>query len=188
MFSRCGRYRWWLWRDWDPGRPRLLFIGLNPSRADGRYDDPTLRRLCRYARRWGFGGLEVLNLFAWVAPEPLLMRRASEPVGRENERWILRGLTELPPRAVLWLGWGNGGAWQSRDRWLLRQLEERRCPAFALGRTAKGQPRHPLYCSAAMTLQPFVSVIEAYAKQDCHTLAKLACPLASNEVGSDRNR
>lgn len=154
-FSACGRYRWWLRRRWDPGRPRLLFIGLNPSRADARRDDPTLRRLCGAARRWGFGDLQVLNLFAWVASDPAALRRASEPVGSENESWLLRGLRERPPGAVLWLGWGNGGAWCGRDRWLLRQLEEHRCPAFALGRTARGQPRHPLYCSAAMSLQPF---------------------------------
>ena len=161
VFSRCGRYRWWLWRGWEPGRPRLLFFGLNPSRADGRHNDPTLLRLCHYARRWGFGSVEVLNLFAWVAPQPQLLRRASEPVGWENDRWILRGLAELSPGTVLWLGWGNGGAWQCRDRWLLRQLQDHRCQAFALARTAQGQPRHPLYCSAAMTLQPFAWPLEA---------------------------
>ena len=48
--SACGRYRWWLERRWHRGQPMLLFIGLNPSRADGLRDDPTLRRLQGFAQ------------------------------------------------------------------------------------------------------------------------------------------
>ena len=83
-FSPCGRYRWWLQRTWQPGLPTLVFVGLNPSRADGQRDDPTLRRLQAYGRRWGCGRLEVLNLFGLVAPVPAALRRSSDPVGTEN--------------------------------------------------------------------------------------------------------
>ncbi len=58
-FSPCGHYRWWLERQWAAERPRLIFIGLNPSRADGIRDDATLRRLLGFARGWGYGALEV---------------------------------------------------------------------------------------------------------------------------------
>jgi hypothetical protein len=64
--SACGAYRWWLERLWDPCRPRILFIGLNPSRADARSNDPTLRRVMRFARSWGYGAVDVLNLFARI--------------------------------------------------------------------------------------------------------------------------
>lgn len=157
-FSACGRYRWWLGRCWDPGRPHLLFIGLNPSRADGRRLDPTLRRLCAYGRRWGFGGLDVLNLFAWVASDPAVLRSAREPIGAENDHWLERGVQALAADSVLWLGWGNGGAWRGRDRWLLRMLAASSCRPWALGCTARGQPRHPLYCSGSLTLQPLDSL------------------------------
>ena len=52
-FSRCGRYRWWLRRQWREEAATLLFIGLNPSSADGSRDDPTLRRLIGFAGAWG---------------------------------------------------------------------------------------------------------------------------------------
>ena len=81
QFSPCGRYRWWLQRCWDPQRPPLLFIGLNPSRADAQRDDPTLRRLLGFARAWGYGGLEVLNLFARISASPAALRRCADPVG-----------------------------------------------------------------------------------------------------------
>ena len=131
VFSPCGGYRWWLQRTWEPQRPPLLFVGLNPSRADGQRDDPTLRRLMAFARRWGFGRLEVLNLFGAVATRAAALKRMADPVGADNDAWIRRCLGHLgpwrseaslpqqssgaepmdPAGALLWLGWGNGGAW-----------------------------------------------------------------------------
>lgn len=152
-FSRCGRYRWWLRRCWDPARPPLLFVGLNPSRADGDRDDPTLRRLQAYGRAWGFGSLEVLNLFALVAATPALLRRADDPVGSRNDAWIRRCLRRRAD-AVVWIGWGNEGRWRNRDQAVLRLVGERQGP-YALDRTAAGMPRHPLYCPKTLTLRSF---------------------------------
>ena len=154
-FSPCGRYRWWLQRCWDCERPPLLFVGLNPSRADADRDDPTLRRLQDFARSWGYGRLEVLNLFARISPSPSVLRRSSEPVGAENDLWLQERVLALASvSGALWLGWGNGGAWCGRDQQVLSQLA---CwarvpgaaaftvPWLSLGLTAAGQPRHPLY-------------------------------------------
>ena len=95
-FSPCGHYRWWLERVWQPAAPRLLFIGLNPSRADGQRDDPTLRRLVGFGRRWGFGSLEVLNLLALISPSPAVLRRATDPVGAEADFWLQHRLAAQP--------------------------------------------------------------------------------------------
>lgn len=94
-FSRCRRYRWWLRRRWRETGPTLLFLGLNPSSANGRQDDPTLRRLIRFAEGWGYGALEVLNLFAWISTDPANLRFATEPVGRSNDAWIRRRVRQL---------------------------------------------------------------------------------------------
>lgn len=150
MFSPCGRYRWWLARRWDPQRPPVLFIGLNPSRADAQRDDPTLRRLQGFARSWGYGGLEVLNLFARISASPAGLRRSADPEGPENNRWLEQRLRALPPGGAVWLGWGNGGAWRQRDQRVLALLQQQLpadggAPLLALGLTASGQPRHPLY-------------------------------------------
>lgn len=158
IFSACGCYRWWLKRRWDPARPTLLFIGLNPSRADAERDDPTLRRLQAFARGWGYGGLEVLNLFARIAASPAVLRRSADPLGSESDRWLeerLRALETGPAGGAIWLGWGNGGVWRGRDQQVLALLASAaaaasqsglpECPWLALGLTAAGQPRHPLY-------------------------------------------
>ena len=177
VFSPCGGYRWWLQRTWQPERPTLVFVGLKPSCADGQRDDPTLRRLVAYGRCWGFGRLEVINLFGAVATTPAALKRMADPEGADNEAWIRRCLRRLGPwrseaiparesagavpvaplGSLLWLGWGNGGAWRGRDRALLALVAEYAVQPFALCCTAAGQPRHPLYCPAAMTPGPFAS-------------------------------
>ncbi|MFO7630461.1 MAG: DUF1643 domain-containing protein [Prochlorococcaceae cyanobacterium] len=160
-FSPCGHYRWWLARRWDPALPRLLFIGLNPSAADGRRDDPTLRRLQGFARSGGFGSLELLNVFARVSASPAALRRASDPVGPANDRWIRRRLAALmaaaPAGSAIALGWGNGGTWRGRDRQVQELLKPaaRELPLLCLGMTASGQPLHPLYLPAATAWQPW---------------------------------
>ncbi len=164
-FSACGQYRWWLERVWEPAAPRLIFIGLNPSRADGRRDDATLRRLLGFGRRWGYGSLEVLNLFSRISPSPALLRRAADPVGAETDAWICARLL-AHPQAPVWLGWGNQGVWRGRHRALLALLAQGGCPpggaghperpSYVLGLTACGQPRHPLYVPADVAPQPVV--------------------------------
>ena len=64
-FSKDRTYRYRLSRTWDESKPSVLFIGLNPSTADEKTNDPTIRRLIGFARRWGFGSMYVCNLFAF---------------------------------------------------------------------------------------------------------------------------
>ena len=99
-FSRCGRYRWWLSRRWRDDAPTLLFLGLNPSRADGQQDDPTLRRLIGLADGWGYGAVEVLNLFAWISTDPGALRQAAEPVGHRTDAWIRGRVRQLAREAL----------------------------------------------------------------------------------------
>jgi hypothetical protein len=158
VFSRCGHYRWWLERVWEPQGRRLLFIGLNPSRADHRQDDPTLRRLMAFAAGWGYGGLEVLNLFARISPRPAALVLAADPVGAANPAWIRRRLRATRAGAApspIWLGWGNGGRRWGQDERVLELLEPHRSRLVCLGLTASGAPLHPLYRPATSLLQPF---------------------------------
>ena len=59
-----GNYRYLLWREWDSQSKTVSFIMLNPSRADAEINDPTITRCINFARSWGYGRLEIVNLFA----------------------------------------------------------------------------------------------------------------------------
>ncbi|MEG8045721.1 DUF1643 domain-containing protein [Sphingomonas aerolata] len=83
-----GTFRYWLARQRMDGAPRLPIIMLNLSTADAENDDPTIRRCIAFARREGFGGIHVFNLFAFRATSPDDMRAAADPVGPLNDHWF----------------------------------------------------------------------------------------------------
>jgi hypothetical protein len=67
--SECGTWRYYLARHWAPKGEALAFVMLNPSTADATVDDPTIRRCIGFARRDGYAGLVVVNLFALRSTE-----------------------------------------------------------------------------------------------------------------------
>ena len=145
--SPCGRWRYALARRWGAG-PGLLCVLLNPSVADAERDDPTLLRCVTRARGLGFGGLRIVNLFAWRTTDPAALRRAADPVGPGNDAALLRGMRWAD--AIL-CGWGATGVLGGRDA-AVRLLLGRRA-LWHLGLTAGGQPRHPLYLAYGVAPQ-----------------------------------
>ena len=141
IFDPTGRYRYFLRREWDPALPAVAFIMLNPSTADAERDDPTLRRCIGYVRRWGFGSLAAVNLFAYRTPDPRQLRQAEDPVGPENRRYLLALRNEGYPLTLA--AWGNWGSLHGQDREVLKLLSG--TPLHCIGRTKIGQPLHPLH-------------------------------------------
>ena len=139
-FSRDRRYRYRLWRRWDRSRPAIAFCMLNPSTADARRDDPTIRRCIGFARDWGYGGIEVVNIFALRATDPRALRSARDPVGPRNDAFMRQAAARSP----VVIAWGVHGALRGRGATALR-LFGPRTRLLALGRTRSGAPRHPLY-------------------------------------------
>ncbi len=149
LFDRTRRYRYRLWRRWGAGRP-VVFVMLNPSTADAERDDPTIRRCAGFARAWGFGGMTVVNLFALRATDPARLRRARDPVGRDNDHHIAAAADVA---SLVVVAWGVHGALDRRDRAVLALLAGRR--PRCLGTTRGGHPRHPLYLPSATRSRPF---------------------------------
>lgn len=147
-FSRCRRYRYALWRHWDEDLPGVMFLALNPSTADHRRDDPTIRRCIGYARDWGFGSLCVANLFAWRATRPEDLKATPDPVGPRNDDWLRRlsGQVEL-----VVAGWGNHGTFMDRAA----QVREKMPLLHYLRLNGSGEPAHPLYLPKSLKPRPW---------------------------------
>lgn len=145
-----GNYRYVLMRSWNLGARHVVWIMLNPSTADGRQDDPTVRRCIAFSRRWGFGGLAVVNLYAWRSSNPDVLWHAPDPIGPLNRETI----RDVGDGADLILAWGaNTGP---RELWaseVAGSVYSRARSISLLGRCANGQPRHPLYVRATTERQ-----------------------------------
>ena len=140
ILSPCRQYRYCLWREWDKANDSyVMFVGLNPSTADEAEDDSTIRRCVGYAKKWGYGALCMVNLFAYRAMRPKVMKNHAAPVGEDNDRW----LTELAQRAgIVIAAWGTNGTHMKRDQAIMNLLAGK---LSCLGKTKAGHPKHPLY-------------------------------------------
>lgn len=140
IISDCKYYRYDLWRIWDDELPPLIVVGLNPSTADATLDDPTIRKCIGFAKRWGFGALCMLNLYAFRSTYPRILKHLKHPVGPSNDFWLK---TRFEMETMILCAWGNN-ADPKRVGEVLGLIPEGR-RVMALKVTKKGQPQHPLY-------------------------------------------
>jgi len=138
QLSGCKRYRYTLWRIFDETLPSVAFVGLNPSTADASLDDPTIRRCVGFAHSLGYGGIVMLNLFAWRSTDPNGLY-ASDPNGEEENVATISRVSEQVPRVIA--AWGAHQMAKERSRMIVPLVSEWWC----LGTTKNGAPRHPLY-------------------------------------------
>jgi hypothetical protein len=133
--SECGLYRYELTRRWEAG-PDCTFIMLNPSTADAEVDDPTIRRCIGFSKHWGYGGLRVVNLYAYRATKPRDLFQVSNAFGPENAGYLQAAVKDSSVLVAAW------GAW-TVPLDAASVLEG--VPMICLGLTKGGSPRHPLY-------------------------------------------
>ncbi len=166
-FSVCGKYRWNLRRQLGKSDRKLIFIGLNPSIANSDRNDATLIRLMRFAQMWGYGCLEVVNLFARIAKNPILLSRCKDPVGFRNNLELHKKIKNwsIDRSSDLWLGWGVKGQYLHRNVEVMKIVERfyierlsffpNAAKPYSIGSTKGGHPKHPLYSSNKDVLMPF---------------------------------
>ena len=152
VFSEDRRYRYLLRRRVGESSRRVLFIMLNPSRADETRNDATIRRCIGFARDWRFGVLEVVNLFALMSTDPKALLQADDPIGPDNDAAILAAL-KLADTVVL--AWGNHALDHERRAAEVTAMARQAARPYCLGLTRRAAPRHPLRLPKTTTLEPF---------------------------------
>lgn len=145
------RHRFNLWRRWDDGL-LLGWVMLNPSTADASLDDQTITRCCYYARRDGYAGIYVVNLWSLRTPYPTVLweqldrydRTLEEDPGARENDFELAFVARNDRIGAVVAGWGNLPA-RARPRVeAVRTLfagEGRQL--LCCGVTKSGAPRHP---------------------------------------------
>lgn len=138
-FSHCRRYRYTLHRHWGNGSRVVNFIGLNPSTADETLDDPTIKKCMKFARSWGYDGIVMTNIFAWRDTSPDEMKKAVEPIGEANDKYLLTVATDA---SLVIAAWSQHGSFNNRSTDVRKVLRDIPLHILKMGAS---EPWHPLY-------------------------------------------
>ncbi len=145
FFSRDKKYRYLLKRIWNSSQSKLLFIMLNPSDADFIKDDPTIRRLISFSKKWGYGGFSVCNLYSYITSSPSVLYRSSNILGHKNKSFVKKQIKNSD-RIVY--AWGNT---ETEPDWLKKLVKT----SYCIGINKNGTPKHPLYLNSNAQLSIF---------------------------------
>ena len=133
-FSSDKKHRYKLSRHWDLNKPQILYIMLNPSIGNESIDDPTIRRLLSFTKKFDYGGFFVGNLFTYITPNP---KTLDTSIGLTNKN--LNVLTNLVSKAdEVVYAWGNSIEEPNK---LKKFISNQMC----FGKNLNGTPKHPLY-------------------------------------------
>lgn len=143
LFSPDRVYRYRLDRTWDERRPKLIYIMLNPSVADDKTDDQTIRVCMGRAERLKFGGIIVLNLFGLISTKPGILTTHNDPIGPDNDYHIRRCLLNNRDNKVI-AAWGIMGNIKNRDKVIRSFCNGFLIPLHVLKFSTYGYPCHPL--------------------------------------------
>jgi hypothetical protein len=162
IVSPCGKYRYSLIRDWDDSKYRMTIIMLNPSVADSNIDDPTIRKCIGFAERLGYGGITVLNLFAFRATKPADLRIARQTndddyvYGPHNSKYIdLAFVLARQGKTPIYCAWGaNARNTVAVESFLEYAKQWPTVNLMALRLLADGTPQHPLMLPYDLTPVP----------------------------------
>jgi hypothetical protein len=84
-------------------------------------------------------GLCMTNLFAWRDTDPEKMKAVAEPIGPDNDRWLLECAQNA---GMILAAWGKHGSHLGRAAAVLAQIR----PVHCLKQNKDASPMHPLYC------------------------------------------
>lgn len=148
-FSVGRKYRYALWRIWDKSLPLVMIIGLNPSRASESKNDNTITKVIKVAKNNGFGGVYMMNLFAYITPYPEELEKCKYPVG-DNDSWLKKIAVKCD---CIVFAWGNFNQAKERSREVIKMFHSPYC----FVQNKNGSPKHPLYCKDVTIFTPFKS-------------------------------
>lgn len=133
---------------------RVLWVMLNPSIADERRLDPTLRRCFEFTKSFGGSEMWIGNLFARVSTDPKGLHSAGDPIGNDNDAHLA---SMAQSADLIIVGWGAQSIARERARHVssILRMNSKSGEIHCLGTTKSGAPKHPLYLSATTEIAVF---------------------------------
>ena len=143
-FSRDKKERYSLKREWDKSKKKILYIMFNPSLADDKKDDPTIRRLISFTKKFNYGGFLVGNIFTRVTPNPKKIDK-STGISDKNLEELFKLINKVDQIVY---AWGNN---IEEPKTIKELVSKPKC----FGKNFNGTPKHPLYLPSSSELESF---------------------------------
>jgi len=166
IFSPCRSLRYRLSR--GPHGNRMPVVMLNPSTAGADENDPTITRLLGFSERFGYDGIDVVNLYSYIATDPKKIRGVPGPwmFGPDHNMHVRNFIREHKSKIICaWGAHAHLDAVLRFKRLLNQEYPETRAVDGAcrdllscFGTNRNGSPKHPLYLSYNTPLHPFFGV------------------------------
>lgn len=143
-FSIDKKERYSLKREWDNSKNKILYIMLNPSLADDKNDDPTIRRLINFTKKFNSGGFLVGNIFTTITPNPKELDK-SKGMSDKNFEELIKLINKVDQIVYAW------GSSIEEPQLLKKLVLNPKC----FGKNLNGTPKHPLYLPSQTKLINF---------------------------------
>jgi hypothetical protein len=150
-----GKRRYRLWRIWEPQKPLLLYVLLNPSHADADANDRTVAKLIQFTKNGGYGGFYLGNIHSYITSNPKKLIHHLIPDEKANIGH-LKAMKSKCEKVVF--GWGNAA---EIPHWIKPIIDRPYC----FGINHNGSPKHPLYLSYQTRLVPFHYQMDPLGKE-----------------------
>lgn len=152
LFSPDRSHRYLLWRSWldtlEQGTLEswLMVMGLNPSTADEKRNDPTVSQMVGRGKRLGFTGLLMTNRHAHVSTDPRFLNTEDGDRETLNDNYILAA-AKLASMIIF-----ASGNQASDANYITAKILSLEKNIWVFGLTSNGKPRHPRGLS--LSVQP----------------------------------
>ncbi|WP_239422037.1 DUF1643 domain-containing protein [Bacillus sp. CGMCC 1.16541] len=153
IFDETGTYRYSLSRKWsDVNERKVTFILSHPSTADEHKDDSVTKKCLFFAQKWGFGQMEIVNVFGYQAYHHGVLRELSkeDAIGYDNDRYLSYAVADAD---LIVVAWGEHCVMHGRHEEVKALL--RGASTFCFGMTKQKYPRHISGVSYGTTLKSF---------------------------------
>lgn len=155
VFSACGQHRYWLRRNLTGQTGRhVLWIMMNPSRADEATNDATTTMTTNISRRHGYDVHGVVNLSAVIEADSTRLTASDGNSDLLNDQAIDRALSWISRHhGDIVIAWGASRHLKRCEARILGRLKRRQL--LCLGRNQDGSPRFPRAISRDAALTKF---------------------------------
>lgn len=151
-----------------PGDRPLFAVGVNPHAATRTAPDRTVGLVATVARRCGYSGFVMLNIYPVRSRRVSELPAAAESLALSENLRAIRAEVAKYEKPVIWAAWGNDIERRAylgdASRSLVEELSAFRPTWVHYGDlTVKGHPRHPSRLSHAWQFKEFVPEVRGTA-------------------------